>query len=69
MTEKEITITLTQNEADECLRALVFRADTLTEKIKEAGKRGNVDHIIAMSEAVKAMQNTMTKLSNQGATI
>lgn len=67
--EKNITITLTQTEANECLKALIFRADTLTEKVKEAGQRGKVDQVIHLSETIKTMQNTMNSLSDAGATI
>lgn len=69
MDEKKVTIIMTKHEADECLKALIFRADTLTEKVKEAGQRGKVDQVIQLSEAIKTMQNTMNTLTNAGATI
>jgi hypothetical protein len=64
-----ITLTISQEEANECLKALIFRADTLNEKIKEAGQRGKVEQIINLATAVKTMQTTMNKLSDAGATI
>jgi len=64
--DKQITITMTEQEASECLRALIFRADELNEHIKIAGQKGNIDRVIQLSEMVKTMQNTMTKLQNAG---
>ena len=67
--DKEITVKLTQEEANAAFMALISRLDYFDEKIKEEGKYGRVSNVIAMAERIDWMKRAEKKLLDAGATL
>lgn len=57
---KDITVTLTQEEANALFTAMVGKLDDFDEQIKEAGKKGNSRRVIECGAKEKLMDKGAT---------
>ena len=68
---KEITVTLTQEEADAVYSQLIGRLDFFDGLIKEEGKKNNpnANRIIELANSKQKIENAVNKLFAAGATL
>ena len=67
--DKEITIKLTQNEANAIFVALVSRLDYFDGRINEEVMRGNANNVIGLIVKRDYTKNAKKKLLDVGATL
>lgn len=65
---KDITVTLTQEEANALFTAMVGKLDDFDEQIKEAGKKGNSRRVLECAKWIEIMNRAKEKLFDKGAT-
>lgn len=66
---KDITVTLTQEEANALYTAMVGKLDDFDEQIKEAGKKGNSRCVLECAKWIEIMNSAKEKLFDKGATL
>lgn len=67
--DKEITVKLTQEEANALYTAMVCRIDDFNEQMKEAGKVGNAGRVLECAKWIQLMEGARDKLFSAGATL
>lgn len=65
---KDITVALTQDEANALFTAIVGKLDDFDVQIKEAGKRGNSRRVLECAKWIEIMNSAKEKLMDKGAT-
>lgn len=63
----DISVTLTQNEANALFTTIVHKIDDFNNLVKEAGTKGDVDRVIQLSKTINDMKSAQDKLFNSGA--
>lgn len=65
---KDITVTLTQEEANALFTAMAGKLDDFDEQIEEAGKKGNLRRVLECAKWIEIMNGAKEKLMDKGAT-
>lgn len=65
---KDITVTLTQEEANALFTAMTGKLDDFDKQIKEAGKKGNTRRVLECAKWIEIMKSAKEKLFDKGAT-